>query len=106
VIRRLFRTRLKAAVGADVPKDAKTALQEIVTRLHGVLPSYETTGEGPDHAKTFNARVSVCGRMYGEGIGGSKKEAEQAAAEQAVVRLRLEGSDVDGGTAEGVTIDA
>lgn len=92
VIRRLFGTRIRRALGADVPMDPKTALQELVTRLHGVLPRYETAGEGPDHEKRFHAEVFVCGTMYGVGEGRSKKEAEQAAAQVAVARLHQEGA--------------
>jgi ribonuclease-3 len=33
--------------------------------------------------KTFTAQVRVADRLYGNGIGRSKKEAEQAAAETA-----------------------
>ncbi len=39
--------------------------------------------EGPDHEKTFTARAVVGDAVYGEGVGRSKKEAEQKAAEEA-----------------------
>lgn len=91
VIRDLFGERVRSAVGRDVPKDAKTRLQEVVTRLHGELPRYETSGEGPDHAKRFLAEVYVRGEPCGRGHGGSKKEAEQVAAAEALHRLDTEG---------------
>ena len=47
------------------------------------MPLYELDGEGPDHEKWFEATVSVGGEVVGTGGGRSKKQAEQAAAEQA-----------------------
>ena len=41
------------------------------------------TDEGPDHMKTFTAQVRVGDKLYGNGVGRSKKEAEQASAETA-----------------------
>jgi ribonuclease III len=87
VVRDLFGNRIRAAVGQEVPKDAKTRLQEQVARVVGVLPVYRVTGHGPDHAKRFRAEVSVRESVYGRGEGRSKKEAEQAAAAEAVARL-------------------
>jgi ribonuclease-3 len=95
VIGSLFGSRIRAAVGKEVPKDAKTRLQEFVTRRFGELPRYRVSGEGPDHAKVFTAEVYVDGELYGQGGGRSKKEAEQEAAGEAVVRLADElGSEV------------
>ncbi len=90
VIQRLFGDRIRAAVGQEVPKDAKTRLQEWVTRRYGILPSYRVSGEGPDHAKRFSAEVFVRSELYGCGQGRSKKEAEQAAATEAVARMAAE----------------
>ena len=36
--------------------------------------------KGPDHDKKFTAQVAINGVVRGEGIGKSKKEAEQNAA--------------------------
>ena len=41
---------------------------------------YQVEGAGPDHARTFTARLVIGGVEYGSGCGPSKKEAEQAAA--------------------------
>jgi ribonuclease III len=38
------------------------------------------TSTGPDHDKEFTAMVVVMDTEYGEGVGRSKKEAEQKAA--------------------------
>lgn len=49
------------------------------------MPRYDVLSEtGPDHDKTFAVRVFCIGREMGIGRGSSKKEAEQAAAEQAL----------------------
>ena len=59
------------------------------------LPVYLLQEEGPDHAKRFFARAEVDGRVWGQGEGRSKKQAEQAAAREAYRRLL----DVEGGLA-------
>jgi ribonuclease-3 len=91
MIQALFGPRIEASIGRAVPRDPKTALQEAVTRLHGILPTYEVTAAGPDHAKRFSALVMVAGEPCGSGEGRSKKEAEQVAAAQALRRLEQEG---------------
>ena len=66
------------------------SLQEL-SALHGLgVPEYLIEDEGPDHMKTFTARVRVEGRMHGHGVGRSKKEAEQQAAESAYRTLSTE----------------
>jgi ribonuclease-3 len=87
LVKRLFGDRIEATVGKEIPKDAKTRLQEIVTRRFGMLPRYRVVGSGPDHAKRFRAEVIVNDEFCGEGEGRSKKEAEQAAAAEALVIL-------------------
>lgn len=64
-------------------RDYKTRLQEVLA-AGGRRPVYEVTGEGPDHARSFLARVVVDGRVAGSGRGRSKKEAEQEAARAAL----------------------
>ncbi len=72
-------------------RDYKTALQELVQRESGQILSYHLMGEkGPDHDKIFAMEVLLNGQTIGAGQGRSKKEAEQAAAKTAV--LRLEGT--------------
>jgi ribonuclease-3 len=66
------------------PVDAKTALQELLATLHLPAPEYRTDQDGPDHAPSFRAEVVVGGEVIGRGVGGSKKAASQAAAEQAL----------------------
>lgn len=65
--------------------DPKTKLQEIVQMGGAASPRYIITGEsGPDHKKLFECDVLVENNVMGHGAGPSKKEAEKAAAEQAL----------------------
>ena len=51
-------------------------------------PSYDTTSaDGPDHDKTFKVRARFGKRILGQGAGKTKKEAEQAAARDALQKL-------------------
>lgn len=67
--------------------DQKTHLQELAARAGHGAPVYEVTAKGPDHAKSFHARVVIDGEVLGEGDGRSKKAAEQAAATEACLAL-------------------
>lgn len=87
IVESLFTTHIKEHVERGVVRDFKTTLQEEAARLVGEHPVYEITPSGPDHAKRFSARVYLGGRFLGEGGGRSKKEAEQAAAKEALVVL-------------------
>lgn len=73
--------------------DFKTILQEIIQQNPEERISYEVTesGEKPSD-KAFIANVLLNGQVIGSGMGHSKKEAEQAAAREAV---RLMGYDVN-----------
>ena len=63
--------------------DWKTSLQELSAERGLGVPEYVISDEGPDHLKTFHAQVRVADKLYGNGVGRSKKEAEQASAETA-----------------------
>lgn len=72
-----------------VSQDFKTDLQELCQKEFESLPCYSVTGEyGPDHEKTFEVTLTIKGERYGQGVGRSKKEAEQRAAQAALERLR------------------
>ena len=45
---------------------------------------YRVEGSGPDHDRRFSAVVTLNGADYGSGEGRSKKQAEQAAAREAL----------------------
>jgi dsRNA-specific ribonuclease len=70
--------------------DYKTRLQEFVQQTYGEAPVYHLIDEsGPDHDKTFRAGVVFAG-LKAEGVGKSKKMAEQEAARKALKLLNNE----------------
>lgn len=74
-----------AELGAGL--DWKTSLQEVAAATGRGVPEYRVRHEGPDHAREFSAEVVIGDEVIGEGVGRSKKAAEQQAAERAYHRL-------------------
>ncbi len=69
--------------------DNKTALQELLQGQGLPSPEYQTLAEeGPAHLRVFTVAVYTQGQEAGRGQGNSKKRAEQAAAGEALKRLR------------------
>lgn len=65
--------------------DYKTILQEIIQQNPEEKVDYYLTDEsGPDHNKSFTVQVKLNTNIIGEGKGKSKKQAEQAAAKEAL----------------------
>jgi len=80
-----FEPRIEHA--ADTRIDFKSALQELLARRHSRV-SYEVIAEsGPPHKRKFEVAAIIDSERVGEGVGRSKKAAEQDAAEQALKRL-------------------
>jgi len=79
----LFDPLLAAAAALGAGLDWKTSLQEFCAEHDLGVPQYVIEDDGPDHMKTFTAQVRVADRLHGHGVGRSKKEAEQQAAESA-----------------------
>lgn len=72
-----------------VETDFKSRLQEVVQKKYKVPPSYKLVRTaGPDHEKVFSVKVQIGAKTLGTGEGRTKKEAEQAAAEDALRRLK------------------
>ncbi|HIU63518.1 MAG TPA: ribonuclease III [Candidatus Avacidaminococcus intestinavium] len=68
--------------------DYKTRLQEMVQKDGIVEIVYQLMdATGPDHDKIFETAVLINGKVNGQGSGKSKKEAEQHAAKQALLKL-------------------
>jgi ribonuclease-3 len=88
VVLRLFGERLEQLrPGADLTRDDKSRLQELLQSRGLPPPLYKIRSEqGPDHDKRF--RVAVCLEDLDLALaeGGSKKEAQQAAASAALER--------------------
>ena len=71
----------------------KGALQEILQAIEPCAPIYEVLEQsGPDHSKRFFARVIWNGYELGRGEGLSKKQAQVAAASDALARQTWEGT--------------
>ena len=80
-----FEPRIEHA--AETRIDFKSALQEMLARRRARV-SYDVIAEsGPAHRRRFKVAAVVDSEPVGEGVGRSKKAAEQAAAEQALKRL-------------------
>jgi ribonuclease-3 len=88
VVHRLFDPLMEAAAAMGAGLDWKTSLQELSAAEGLGVPDYVIEDDGPDHMKTFVARVRVGDVLYGHGTGRSKKEAEQGAAETAYGEIR------------------
>ncbi len=73
------------------PVDFKSALQERLAR-RGALVGYEVVDEsGPPHDRTFTIVAMIGEEEIGRGVGRSKKDAEQAAAEEALAHVAVGG---------------
>ena len=70
--------------GYNFIHDSKSYLQEMVQTDKKSLEYVVTRETGPAHDKTFEVDVVVDGIRFGHGIGKSKKEAEQSAANDAI----------------------
>ena len=84
----LMKDNMEEALAGRLFDDYKTALQEAVQKNGPADIRYILISEsGPDHAKVFECAVCVNGAEFGRGSGNSKKQAEQAAARAAVMKL-------------------
>jgi len=84
---RLFRPQLKMDNDPST-QDYKTLLQEYWQGTLKTIPTYRVfREEGPDHKKIFFVEVTIQGKVVSTGKGGTKKEAQQKAAEKALVQL-------------------
>ena len=67
-------------------QDPKSRFQERAQEVTGITPSYQTLKEqGPDHDRTFTVGVFLGDQYIAQGEGRAKQEAEQKAAENALV---------------------
>lgn len=88
VVLRHMHTRLLAG-GNDV--DHKTRLQEILQARHRVTPTYRMLRvSGPHHARKYHCVAELNGEVLGTGEGPSRKDAEQRAAREALMKLESE----------------
>ncbi|NLB73617.1 MAG: ribonuclease III [Firmicutes bacterium] len=72
-------------------RNCKADLQELFQKRGKSLPQYRVVDEqGPDHDKTFMVSVYSGETAMGRGVGKTKKEAEQAAAEDALNHITFD----------------
>ena len=78
-------------------RDAKTVLQEWAQAQGLPTPAYrEVERKGPDHDPEFRVTVELPDRLPAEGIGRSKRSAEQAAASMMLIREGVVAERLDG----------
>jgi ribonuclease III len=66
-------------------QDPKSRFQELSQEYVSVTPTYQLLSqEGPDHDRVFTIGVFLRNELVAEGMGRSKQEAEQQAAERAI----------------------
>lgn len=88
-IERLYRSRIDRIDPRNMGKDAKTALQEWLQGRRLPLPHYELAEtHGEAHAQEFVVHCSIPSiDLQVTGRGGSRRAAEQEAAQSALTRL-------------------
>jgi ribonuclease-3 len=91
VIGRLYENMLAGIVPGKPSKDAKTDLQEYLQGRRLPLPKYVLAGtEGEAHAQSFTVACEIDRlRVRTEGQAGSRRAAEQIAAERALAALQV-----------------
>ncbi len=78
-----------AKSGLKEIKDSKSKLNEFSSQNHMGTVKYEVVSKkGKDNLPTFKVVVKIEGRVLAEGVGNSKKNAEQMAAEKALLKLK------------------
>jgi ribonuclease-3 len=80
-----FNPRIEYALTTHV--DHKTELQEQLARTGRSVAYTVLDVQGPPHDRSFTAAAVIDGEVSGIGNGRSKKDAEQAAAQQALTTL-------------------
>lgn len=70
--------------------NAKAILQEYTQSLNKEIPQYKIVKEiGPQHNKIFVVEVYYAGKVLASGEGKTKKDAEQASAYEACLKLKV-----------------
>jgi ribonuclease III len=88
-INRLFRSQFEDSSHFST-QDYKTLLQEYCQGRLKTTPDYRVfREEGPDHKKIFFVEVIIQGQVISIGKGKTKKEAQQKAAEKALVQFEI-----------------
>jgi ribonuclease III len=90
ILRNFEETIMKAARN-EIIVDFKTKLQERLQKNGNIDIDYEIMKEeGPAHRRKFFCKVLINSEPKGYGVGYSKKESEQCAAQEALERMEAE----------------
>lgn len=88
-IQSIFAPLIVSSLKEPVHFDFKPLLQELSQRIFKEAPVYKLIKEdGPPHRRVFEVEVIVSGKVLGMGAATKKKDAEQAAAGEALKKLR------------------
>lgn len=88
VTKYLFKDRLDHLIDEKLYLSAKSRFQEYVQSEYKTTPIYKVIEEkGPEHKRIFRVGVHVQNKKLAEGMGSSKKEAEEKAARKALEKL-------------------
>ena len=89
-------SRIEEAAESGHQSNFKSVLQQTMQQQLEATPEYLILDEkGPDHAKCFEVCVEIGARRFSSPSGASKKQAEQAAALEALIALGLAERDED-----------
>ncbi|MFH1375957.1 MAG: ribonuclease III [Patescibacteria group bacterium] len=89
VVEKFLLPKLPKIIEENAQFDAKSEFQELAQDKLAITPEYRVLSEsGPDHAKVFEMGAYAGKELYGKGKGASKQEAEQAAAERALKKIK------------------
>jgi ribonuclease III len=95
LVERLWQERMRAK--AQPLRDPKTVLQEWAQARGLPTPAYrEVARSGPDHSPEFRVAVQLPNFAAAEGIGRSKRAAEQAAAAAMLTREGVKAARLNG----------
>ncbi|MBD3311659.1 MAG: ribonuclease III [Candidatus Magasanikbacteria bacterium] len=95
-ITRWIITKLPEVLEKGLWMDPKSRFQEAAQEKTGVTPTYKVIKEdGPDHDKNFLVAVYLDKQKVAQGEGGSKQEAQVAAAEAALEEKKWKGPKIE-----------
>jgi ribonuclease III len=95
-LNKMFKDLIPESRKVETSQDYKTRLQEFFQAQFKKSPRYSVVGEsGPDHSKTFQVKIEHNGMIVAKGIGSSKREAEQDAAKNAFIELKVSEKALD-----------
>ncbi len=81
--------KLPKIIETHAQVDAKSEFQELAQEKLAITPEYKVLHDsGPDHDKIFEMGAYLGKDLFGRGKGASKQIAEQAAAEEALKKLK------------------